>query len=135
LPGGIYLDITPLFLADPYTSLAMNTAAALVIMCIGLLYARPDLEIMARFAANLGGLAARTLLPAAVSVPLLLGWVELQGEELGLYQLEFGTAVHTVSTIIAFAVLVWYCTQLNRRRTTRLGAGTARTANPLGFDR
>jgi diguanylate cyclase (GGDEF)-like protein len=74
------------------------------------LFARPDLEIMAPIRSQrLGGLAARTLLPAAVSVPLLLGWVKLQGEELGLYQLEFGTAVHTVSTIIAFAVLVWYC--------------------------
>jgi len=107
---GYAYDISTLFRVDPYTTLAMHTAAALVIMCIGLLYARPDLEIMAPIRSQrLGGLAARTLLPAAVSVPLLLGWVELQGEELGLYQLEFGTAVHTVSTIIAFAVLVWYC--------------------------
>jgi diguanylate cyclase (GGDEF)-like protein len=107
---GYAYDITNLFRVDPYTSLAMHTAATLVIVCIGLLYARPDLEIMTPIRSQrLGGLAARTLLPAAVSVPLLLGWVKLQGEELGLYQLEFGTAVHTVSTIIAFAVLVWYC--------------------------
>ena len=107
---GYAYDITSLFRVDPYTSLAIHTAATLVVVCIGVLYARPDLEIMAPIRSQrLGGLAARTLLPAAVSVPLLLGWVKLQGEELGLYQLEFGTAVHTVSTIIAFAVLVWYC--------------------------
>ncbi len=107
---GYAYDISSLFRFDPYTALAIHTAATMVVVCIGLLYARPDLEIMAPIRSQrLGGLAARTLLPAAVSVPLLLGWVKLQGEELGLYQLEFGTAVHTVSTIISFAVLVWYC--------------------------
>jgi diguanylate cyclase (GGDEF)-like protein len=107
---GYAYDISSLFRFDPFASMAIHTAATMVVVCIGLLYARPDLEIMAPIRSQrLGGLAARTLLPAAVSVPLILGWAKLQGEVLGFYQLEFGTAVHTVSTIIAFAVLVWYC--------------------------
>jgi diguanylate cyclase (GGDEF)-like protein len=109
---GYAYDISALFRFDPFASMAIHTAATVVVVCIGLLYVRPDLEVMAPIRSQrLGGLAARTLMPAAVSVPLLLGWVKLQGEVLGLYQIEFGTALHTVSTIIAFAVLVWYCAQ------------------------
>src|SRR5262249_4009769 len=58
---------------------------------------------------RLGGNVARMLLPAVFSLPLVMGWVRLQGEKLGLFHLEVGMAIHTVATMTAFGVLVWYC--------------------------
>jgi diguanylate cyclase (GGDEF)-like protein len=83
------------------------------VVCIGSLYVRTDFGVMAPITSQrMGGFVARILLPAAVGVPLLIGWLRLQGEQLGFYRVEFGMAMHTVSTIIAFAVLVWYCARM-----------------------
>lgn len=102
-------DIGALFQINPYSTMAMHTAATITIVSIGILYARPDFEVMGPIRSQrLGGLAARTLLPAGVCIPLIIGWIGLQGRQLGYYRLEFGLAMHTVSTIIAFVVLVWY---------------------------
>lgn len=102
-------DIEALFQVNPYSTMAMHTAATITIVSMGILYARHDFEVMGPIRSpRLGGLAARTLLPAGVCIPLVIGWIGLQGRHLGLYHIEFGLAMHTVSTIIAFVVLVWY---------------------------
>jgi diguanylate cyclase (GGDEF)-like protein len=89
--------------------MAVHTAATLFLLCIGLLYTRADFGIMAPIrSANMGGLLARQMLPAVLGIPLLLGWVRLvQGQQLGEHGFEIGITIHTVTTIIVFAVLVW----------------------------
>ncbi|MBI3839223.1 MAG: GGDEF domain-containing protein [Planctomycetia bacterium] len=110
---GYAYGIESLYNAGPYSSMAFHTAATFVIVCIGSLYVRTDFGVMAPITSQrMGGPMARILLPAAVGVPLLIGWLRLQGEQLGLYRVEFGMAMHTVSTIVAFAVLVWYCARM-----------------------
>jgi PAS domain S-box-containing protein len=56
---------------------------------------------------------ARRLLPAAVIVPALLGWLTLRGERLGYYPWEVGEAMFVMSSILIFAVLIcWSATGL-----------------------
>jgi diguanylate cyclase (GGDEF)-like protein len=110
---GYAYGIEALYKFELYSSMAFHTAATFIVVCIGALYLRTDFGIMAPITSQrMGGLVARILLPAAVGVPLLMGWLRLQGEQLGFYHVEFGMAMHTVSTIIAFAVLVWYCAHM-----------------------
>ena len=110
---GYAYGIEALYKFELYSSMAFHTAATMIVVCIGALYLRTDFGIMAPITSQrMGGLVARILLPAAVGVPLLMGWLRLQGEQLGFYHVEFGMAMHTVSTIIAFAVLVWYCAHM-----------------------
>jgi PAS domain S-box-containing protein len=49
----------------------------------------------------------RRMLPALVLVPLVLGFLRLEGEKLGLYDLAFGTAVRTVAEIAILILFVW----------------------------
>jgi two-component system, sensor histidine kinase and response regulator len=75
---------------------------------VGLLCARPDRGAVAVLAGQgTGSVLMRRLLPAAIGVPLILGWLRLAGERAGLYDTTFGLALFALSNIIVFATLVW----------------------------
>lgn len=99
-----------------YTQMALHTAATFVGLCVGLLLARPDRGLMAVLTSeNAGGVLARRLLPAALGIPAILGWLRLVGEQAGLYDREFGVSVSVVSSIGLFTALLWWsASSLNR---------------------
>jgi hypothetical protein len=70
-----------------YTAMAVHASSSLLILAISILFARADSGVMALVnSESLGGVLTRSLLPAAVVVPVLLGWVTSQGELHGLYR-------------------------------------------------
>jgi PAS domain S-box-containing protein len=107
--------------------MAINTAACLVALSLGVISARPDRGVMAIVTGrDSGGLLARRLLPAAVLVPLLLGWLRLAGERAGLYGQATGVSLFAVSTMVVFAALIgWSAAILRRLDRARAGAETA----------
>jgi len=48
------------------------------------------------------------LLPAVVVIPLVLGWLRLQGERAGFYSASFGVSLMVVSTIGLLSIFVWW---------------------------
>jgi signal transduction histidine kinase len=52
------------------------------------------------------GSVARRLVPAAVFVPFLLGWLRLVGEKTGWYDTPFGVSLYVVTTVAIFLWLV-----------------------------
>ncbi len=73
---------------------------------------------------------ARRLLPAAIVIPLLLGWLRLKGELAGLYGFEFGLALFAVMNILVFAVLIWWnAVSLNQSDVKRRGVAQALRAS------
>lgn len=91
----------------PYSALAIHTALTFLILCIGILLARPERGLMKIFSSdNLGGMMARRLMPAALALPFLLGWLFLTGERMGLYDSTFRLVLFAVSSIIVFAILI-----------------------------
>ena len=73
--------------------MSVNTAIALVLLSTAAIVARPD-QGFCKLLLNdsPGGAMMRRVIPAAVALPLILGWLQLKGEWAGLYGLEFGTA-------------------------------------------
>ena len=61
---------------------------------------------------TLGGVVARRLLPAAILVPLVLGWLRLRGQQIGLYGTELGVSLITVANMFVVAALVWWSARL-----------------------
>jgi len=51
--------------------------------------------------------AVAVALIGAFGIPLVLGWLRLEGQRAGLYQFEFGTALLAGSTVVIFACLLW----------------------------
>jgi signal transduction histidine kinase len=84
-----------------------------VVLSVGLLSARPRGGLMAVVTSrNLGGVVARRLLPAAILVPLALGWLRLRGEQVGLYGTELGVSLITFANMAVIAALVWWSARL-----------------------
>ncbi|HEX3601313.1 MAG TPA: ATP-binding protein [Lacipirellulaceae bacterium] len=76
---------------------------------MSLIAAIPDFGLVAILRRDdAGGLLARRLLVPIVSVPLLLGWVRIVGQNAHLYDTAFGTAVRTLIEIILFVGLLWW---------------------------
>jgi PAS domain S-box-containing protein len=91
-----------------YIPMALPTAICFLAICTGILFARPQYEPMATFLSpTLGGRTARRLLPAAIIVPLILGYLSLKGQQLAIYHTEFGVSLMAMSTMLVFIVLIW----------------------------
>src|SRR4029079_4303197 len=83
-------------------------AAALALLSIAVFFARPRSAIAGVLTGNgSGSVMARRLLPAVISVPLVLGRIRLEGQRAGLYGTEMGLALFATSNIVIFAILIW----------------------------
>ncbi len=109
-----------------YVPVVPDTATEFLILCSGLLCARPHREPIATIISTTeGGSVARRLLPAAFAIPLVLDWVRIQGE--GLYGYEFGLSLFTLLNILAFALLIWW----NAASLSRVDAERRRSEEQL----
>ncbi len=90
------------------TPMALNTSIAFIIVCFGILFSRPDQGIMATFTSPLlGGVMARRLLPSTIVILLVIGFIRIVGERLGLYDVATGVAITIFSAIIILSFLIW----------------------------
>ncbi len=99
--------------------MALYTSIAFEILCIGILLLASDSGLMATVTSRApGGFAARRLLPAAVLVPIVLGWLRWQGQLQGLYDTAFGRALFACGGIVVFVFLIWVSADLLNRSDT-----------------
>jgi diguanylate cyclase (GGDEF)-like protein/PAS domain S-box-containing protein len=97
-----------LYAVSLYTTMAAPTAVLFVFLGFAALFARPDRGLISAITSEYGGgQMARHILPWVVTLPFLIGWLRLKGEQAGLYGTEFGLALSAVSNIIIFTLLVW----------------------------
>src|SRR5262245_4148868 len=94
-----------------YIPVALPTAATFFVLSIGTLWARPGRGLMAIVTADdQGGVLARRLLPGAIVVPALLGWLTLVVEHRGLLSIELGFAIIVVvGVLLTTALIVAIC--------------------------
>lgn len=98
------------------TSMALHTALTFAVLCVGILYLRPDQGLMQTITSDLdGGLIARRLLLIILVLPLVLGWLIVRGYEANKYDPAFGMSLLVVVLIVIFAIAIWYsANKLNR---------------------
>ncbi len=93
----------------PYLSIALHTVIAFLMLCAALVLARSQRGYATIFLAeNTGGIVARRMLPTALLVPALLGWLFVLGREAGYYGRGLGEALLAVSITVIFTGLVWW---------------------------
>lgn len=117
------------------TSMALHTALAFEVLCVGVLYTHPERGFMQTIMSELNGGAigqspvsqaaiARHLIPSAIVqspvsqaivVPLILGWLILPGQEAKQYDHEFSIPLLVVSVIVMFLALIWRNARLMNR--------------------
>lgn len=91
----------------PYATMAVHTAVVLHMLSAGLLFLQSDLEpARAILARNLSGAMLRRLLPAALTIPIAVGWVRLMGQRAGFYGTELGLALVVLATVVLLSAMV-----------------------------
>ena len=119
-------NVLLLYGVSGFVPVVPDTATEFLILCAGLLCARPQREPIATIISTTeGGSVARRLLPAAFAIPLALDWVRIQGES--LYGYEFGLSLFTLLNILAFALLIWW----NAASLSRVDAERRRSEEQL----
>ena len=101
---------------ESYIPMALNTAVAFAILSVGVLCARPAAGWMAILTSGgAGGVMARRLLPAAIAIPAVVGWLRWLGQQHGLFEQVMGLSLFVVTNIVIFSVLIWWnAASLNR---------------------
>lgn len=101
----------------PFSSVAIHSAAAFLIVSIGLLSMSPARGLVALIVSeDVDGALARRFLPVAILVPVVMVWLQLEGHRRGWYGLEFGLALSALANIIFCSALV-VATALTVRRS------------------
>ena len=105
----------------PFSSMAAHTATLFVVACLGVLFARPyEGSFGILTASGIGSTMARRLLPIAIILPVLMGWLRLAGENAGIYGEELGVALFATVNVVIFALLIWLAAaSLNRADAKR----------------
>ena len=100
-------DLQSFYGLSVFIPMALHTAITFSVLVVVFLLSHTDSGLLAVFAGDsAGGKMARRLLPAAVLVPAVLGWLTRQGEEAGIYHGGFSNAVFAVESILVFTFLV-----------------------------
>ena len=106
LLGHLY-SVRGLYKIPAYPPLDSFLLAAMLLLVTGILAARPERGMAALVSgAGAGGYMARRLLPAALILPPVLGWLRLLGEQAGYYGLDYGLALFATANVVTFASLV-----------------------------
>jgi diguanylate cyclase (GGDEF)-like protein/PAS domain S-box-containing protein len=102
-----------------YGTIPMPVTLAMILICAGILAARPDRGLMALLAnRSAGGITARRLLPAAIFLPVILERLQFWGYQTGYYDITVGMISITLSSMLIFALLIGW----NARLLLRLDA-------------
>lgn len=103
-----------------YVGMALHTAALFFACSVSMLAVNTDSEIGKLVtSSSLGGVAIRRLVPAIVLIPLIIDWLRLEGQERGLFDQRFGSALLQFSRIVIMGWLVLVFSRATHRMDTR----------------
>jgi signal transduction histidine kinase/ActR/RegA family two-component response regulator len=122
LLGYVY-GVRELFGLASFTGIALPTAICFVLLALGVLFARAHQGAMKLVIAdNAGGMLFRRMFPAAIIIPVALGWASIAFQDMGLFDANFGRSLLTVSFMVVFSALIWW----NAALIFRVAAGRDR---------
>lgn len=127
-----YIYAVPAFQGLSHFPVAVYTAIEFLLLSLAILLYRPYQGMMQVFSSELeGSRVARVLIPAAILVPITLGYLRLLGHWTGTLTVEFGVALLTLSISFIFMVLIGYTSNLlnNRDQLRRASDETIRALN------
>jgi len=118
-----------------FSRMALHTAIALATLSLGVLSTRSNHGIIAVLTSEgPGGTLARSLLPAGLLIPPVLGWFVLLGRREGILDPALVEMFFVLGTTLLFAVLVsWNATQLQHSHQDRQSAEIALRDSEVRF--
>ena len=112
---GYAYDVQSFFRFTGYSSMALHTAASLMILATGLIFVRREGLSAVLVAPGPGARLARRLVAAALLVPAVLGWLCIQGLRGGLFGKGMEIASLALAMILSLLALVFWAAYALRR--------------------
>lgn len=104
---GYAFGVESMYRVSAYTSMAVHTALALAVLCLGIITARTGQGCMDVILSDTaGGIVARRLL---LFIPVLLfglGWLSFLGQKAGFYDSQFALSLVIVTGMVSTAILI-----------------------------
>ena len=114
---GFWYGAREMYTVPRLTGIAFQTATMLSALGVAIVTARADRQpAQILLEDSDAGALARRLLPLALVIPLVLGWLRLQGQRYQLYDAAFGTALRSVAECALLVGLLWWSINAIRRR-------------------
>lgn len=133
---GYAYQASSLYSLPGFSVVALHTAIGLLVLTKAVLTVHPRFLLAGQIMApDQAGAEMRRLLPAAVLLPCIVGWLLLQGQRRGWYGPEIGLATFTAANMLVFSSLVWWNAQVVRRSEARLIAQLRRVQAVAELDR
>jgi signal transduction histidine kinase len=108
LLGHLY-GVRALYAIDRAAGMALLTATSFAAIQVGILFLRPhDSGVSLVTGPDLAGSVMRRLLPLTIALPILLGWIWIEGREGNWYSRETGVALNVVLTVAWITTLLLY---------------------------
>ena len=137
---GYLYDVTALYRLAAWSAMALHTALLFLVASAALPLLRPGSRFVRQILQdNAAGLVARRLLPAAILVPAMLGWLALQGESVNLYDDKFRLALIVVGNVAILTTVIWCAAsstgrlQESQRRVSETSAWQHAMINSANF--
>ncbi|HEX6095225.1 MAG TPA: ATP-binding protein [Thermoanaerobaculia bacterium] len=106
---GYAFGADPLYAIPRFTTIALQTATMLLALGVALVASIPESTPMRLLTGDsAAGVLVRRALPGVVLLPLLIGWLRVRGQEMGLFDTAFGTALLVFTLIGLLAALLWW---------------------------
>jgi PAS domain S-box-containing protein len=117
-----------LYSITAYSTVAVHTSAGFLAACFAYFLSQPDQGIVSIAASETNsGLLLRTLAPAIIVVPIVIGWLRLAGQSAGLYDTPFGIALQVIGSLVCLStVTVLIARSMHRLELERSQAEEAR---------
>lgn len=133
---GYAYEATTLYSLPGFSAVALHTALGLLVLTKAVLTVHPRF-VLARqvMAPDRAGAELRRLLPAAIALPVIVGWLLLQEQRRNIYEAEIGLAMFTALNMLGFSLLVWWNSQIVRRSDDALLAHLRRVEAVAELDR
>ena len=114
-----------------FSTVALHTAMAFVALAAGVLAVRPRVGLMRSVTADgVGGATLRRILPAAIVIPLVLGWLRIEGERAGWFDATSDLALIVAAMAVSLIVVTFVTVAPLAREEAR-----SRTAEHVAAER
>lgn len=113
--AGYLFQVPDLYAIYPRNGMALFAALLHVLLCIGILMAQTERGLPAILVdEGAAGILARRIMPPAVVIPLMFGWLRLRLENEGYFSTRFGVSLYAVADMIAILALVGWSARVVR---------------------
>jgi diguanylate cyclase (GGDEF)-like protein len=115
-------------LTGPYEPMSGPTAIGILCLSLTLMLIYPDKAVSGLIGdKNLAGWTIRRLLPVAIILPVVIGWLRLKGQQAGFYTDEVGTVMFAMTTVVTISAIVFWTARQIRVRDAKRAKALAET--------